>query len=928
MKSFLFTAVFLFGYITSLSQAVLTGKITDSKTGESLGGATINIVNTKRGGYSNRFGSYTIKGIQPNTYSVRFSYVGYETLVIDSVKIIGTDTLDVQLIQSKMIGKEVVITAERGKDNAASLLVDRKNASQISDGIGKEEISKLPDSDAGQALKRVSGITLVEGKFIFVRGLSDRYSNTTLNGSTLSSTEQDKKSFAFDMFPSELLENANVIKSFTPDLPGNFSGGLVQLNTINFPLTSGFKISTNLGYNSDITFKQDKMLITAGGSTDWLGIDDGSRSLPQNFPKDRKEMNTLLQGVRSSNPNSIQRMNEIGQSFNNGNWKTGTGTAMPNGSLSLSYKEVIEIDEENKFGIVGSLNYGTSVQNTEMIRAAILSNPNDLLFQTNGFSTSQTFSWSGLLNFGYRIGDQTTLSFKNVYNRSADIDNTYVQGENFAQGSNQKMFSFEYVEKCLYSTTISGEHKFGLDWKFGYSSSVRDEPDFRRLQFLRQSSEIGSPLFSAIEITQQGAGSRAGRFYSYLTDDVYNGSLNYTIPIEETKIKIGGMGDWRKRNFNARSITIVQGIGNDLYELYQIPDNNVIPDLSSMFTDSAFRVDLGRLHYSEDSRLSDAYDGEESLYAGYGMIDFPLGKFRFIGGVRVEYNRQILNSFSINDQPVNINRTFVDILPAANFVYRLTDETNLRVSLSQTLSRPTFRELAPFQFYDFQIQSSVVGNPNLVRSLIQNGDIRFEWFPSAGEVMSVSGFYKRFNNAIEETLVPQSSEVSRSFSNANGVAQNYGVEIEVRKSFGFIWNELSDLFVSFNGAIIQSEIEVNQGGITDKRTMWGQSPFTLNLSIFYTNHKTNTTITGGYNTYGKRIIQVNQVGVFQGNPHIYELPRDVIDFSIIQRIGERMDIKLAVRDLLNQPLIWEQQGKIIQSNIRGTTTSISFGYKF
>lgn len=925
---------------TLAAQGILAGKVTDGETGDALRGATVLVVGTKKGAYTDTKGTFRIKNVPAGTYTVKFTYVGYDAKVLEKVVIAdgATVTLNAVLTITKDAGIDVVVQAERSDDNAAAMLAQRKNAAQVSDGIGREEISKLPDADAGQALKRVSGVTLVDGKYVYVRGVSDRYSNTTLNGAALSSTEPDKKSFAFDMFPSELLENANVLKSFTPDLPGNFAGGLVQLNTIDFPSATSFKISGSQGFNDFVTFKNAGFLQTSGGSQDWLGIDDGGRSLPTGLPSDRLGMNQLLRDVRAGKTDAIAQLDGIGRSFNNSNWQTNQTTATPNGSLGLTYTDIVSFGESDQLGIVASANYGTSFQNNAMVRAGILANPNDYMFRFNGFASSRSVSWGGLANLAYRIGQSSTISFKNAFNRSADFENVYLSGENFTQGVEQRLFSFQYVEKQLYSGTLAGEHNIGawnnmlVDWRVGYSASSRNEPDFRRLQFLRNASDSGMPLYAAFDLTQQGAGSRAGRFYSNLDDEAISGAVNVSIPVTSAiKVKVGGLVENRTRVFKARSLTIVQGMENDVSDLFTIPDTDEIPDLRPMFADSNYSVERGRLSYAEDSKLSDTYDAQENLSAGYVMADLPFAigglDMRIITGARLEHSVQRLNSFTVTDDPVRVDQDLLDVLPALNLIVKPTDAFNVRMSASQTLARPSLREFAPFQFFDFQQQATIAGNPNLRRTLIQNFDLRFEYFTGPGEVLSLSGFYKRFSNAIEETLFPQQSEIVRSFANAAGAANNYGVELEVRKSLGFIAKPLEDLVVSFNGALITSEITVEQAGVKDTRSMWGQSPYTVNVSLFYANPDTRTAVTLGYNTYGRRIIQVNQVGTFQGNPHVYELPRDIVDLSVIQPIGNSLELKVVVRDILNQPLRWEQEGALIQSNVRGMGVSIGFGYK-
>lgn len=923
-----------------MAQGTIVGKVTDGETGEPLRGATVFVEAVKKGAYSDTKGAYRVKGVPAGTYTLKFTYVGYDAKIVENVVVNKdkTTTVNVVLMVTKTEGKEVIVETTRANDNAAALLAQRKNAAQVSDGVGKEEMSKLNDGDAGQALKRVSGVTLVEGKYVFVRGTSDRYSNTTLNGAALTSTEPDKKSFAFDMFPSDLLENANVVKSFTPDLPGNFAGGLVQLNTIDFPQGTSLKISGSQGFNDFVTFKDNGFFRTAGASGDALVNGASGRAMPSDVPADRSGMNELLRDVRAGNADAIARMDRIGQTFNNQLWQTGTETVTPNGSLSLTYTDIFTFGESDQLGVVASANYSTSYQNNAIVRAGILSNPEDFLFKFNGRQSTQSTSLGGLFNIAYRIGTTSTISFKNAYNRSGDIDNVYLSGENFAQSQAQKLFSFQYVEKTLYSGTVAGEHTMTFlnnalfDWKLGYSNSTRNEPDFRRLQFLRNASDSGQPLYAAFDLSPQGAGSRAGRFFSDLNDDAITGAINFNLPVtSEIKVKVGGLVENRSRTFKARSLTIVQGVENDIADKLVIPDTDEMPDLSPFFADSNYSVEKQRLSYSEDSKLSDQYDAQENLIAGYAMVDLPFTvsglEMRVITGARLEKNIQRLNSFSQTNDPVFVNQDLLDILPAFNLIVKPMTDFNIRASASQTLARPSLREFAPFQFYDFQQQATISGNPNLTRALIQNYDLRFEYFPGPGEVLSVSGFFKRFENAIEETLFPQQSEVVRSYGNANGIANNVGVEVEARKGLGFLSSALENFMFSLNASLVNSEITVEQAGVTDTRSMWGQSPYSVNASIAYFNPETRTAVTLGYNTYGRRIIQVNLVGVFQGDPHVYELPRDIIDFSVVQPIGDQLEFKLGVRDLLNQPLKWEQNGALIQSNVRGMNISLGFGYR-
>ncbi len=916
----------------------IEGKVTDAETGEALRGASVAVVDTKKGAYTDSKGTFRIKKLAAGTYKLRVTYIGYDAKVIENVVVKDDEATTVAILLGASVksGKEVVVTADRTMDNAAALLAERKNASQVSDGIGREEISKLPDSDAGQSLKRVSGVTLVEGKYVYVRGVSDRYSNTTLNGAALSSTEPDKKSFAFDMFPAELLENANVAKSFTPDLPGNFSGGLVQLNTIDFPSAYSVKISGSQAINDFVTFHQGNFLSYTGSGRDWAANGAADRAAPSGMPANRQEFLDLNSKAQVGDPNAAARVTEIGTGFPNDQWQTNYETAPMNGSLGVTLSAPIEINETDAFGVVANVNYSNSYSINRMTRAGLQAD-RSLQFDKTGYAATRSSGLGGLLNLAYRLGESSTFSLKNVYNRSMDDESLELYGENFAQAQVRREFGFNYVQKELFSSQLGGEHVVAginnlvVDWKLGYSETQRDEPDYRRLQYSRQSTDDPGVMSINFSPSPTGDGTTAGRFYSDMSEYYRIASTNLMLPVDNMKIKVGGLYEFRNRDFNARSFTIIQSrnYAGELDDLFRASETGQVNPFTA-FADTNFSAD--RLLMSEETRLSDRYVASEQIAAGYAMADIPFAigatKVRFIGGARIEQSLQELSSYDSQDQPVNPTVDVTDVLPSINFVVSPTEDMNIRIGASQTLARPSLREFAPFSFYNFQIQAVTTGNPNLTRALIQNYDLRWELFPNAGEVISVSAFYKSFTNAIEETILPSTSELIYSFQNANGKAQNYGVELEVRKQLGFIASFLTPFTVSVNAAVINSHIVVNQGGVVDERTMWGQSPYTVNLGLFYTNFSTGSTVNLGYNTYGRRIIKVGQRGAYQFNdPHVYEMPRHVVDLSLTQSIGAGLEMKFAVRDLLNQPLYWEQGGVNIQSNIRGRTYTFGIGYR-
>jgi len=917
----------------------IEGKVTDAETGEVLRGATVGVVDTKKGAYTDTKGTFRIKKLAAGTYKLRVSFIGYEVKVIEGIEVSEDVPTPVSVVlgSSKAVGKEIVVTASRQKDNAAALLAQRKGAAQVSDGVGREEIAKMPDSDAGQSLKRVSGITLVEGKYVYVRGVSERYSNTTLNGAALSSTEPDKKAFSFDMFPSELLENANVLKSFTPDLPGNFSGGLVQLNTIDFPSAFGIKLSASQAINDNVTFHSGEFLTYTGSSKDWAANGVDARLAPTNAPANRQEFLDLNSKAQAGDATAAARVASVGSAFPNSQWATNYNTAPTNGGLSLTLSAPFDIGEKDAFGIVANANYGASYSMNRMTRSQVQAD-RSLGFSKSGFTAGHSVNLGGLLNMAYRIGESTTLSFKNVYNRSMDDESVDLYGDNFANGQTRRELGFNYVQKELLSSQLGGEHTISafnnavVDWKLGYSQTNRNEPDYRRLQYSRQTTDAPGSLAINFSPSPTGDGTTAGRFYSDMNEYYRVAMANAMIPVESSKIKFGGLYEFRNRDFAARSYTVIQArdYAGEVDNLFRTSEAGRV-DPSAAFADSNYSA--SRLLISEETRKSDAYVATERIGAVYAMADMPFEligmKSRFVGGVRVESSLQQLNSFNSQDQAVNPVIDVTDLLPSIGFIFSPTENSNIRIGATQTLARPSLREFAPFSFYNFQLGAVTTGNPDLTRALIQNYDLRWEMFPNPGEVLSVSAFYKSFKNAIEETILPSTSEVIYSFQNANGLAQNYGVEVELRKQLGFISSFFAPFTLSFNAAVINSHIIVNQGGVTDERTMWGQSPYTVNVGLFYTNISTGSTVNFGYNTYGRRIIKVGQRGAYQfSDPHVYEMPRHVFDLSFTQSLGGDLEMKFAVRDLLNQALNWEQGGVNIQSNVRGRTYTFGVGYRF
>ena len=966
-KAIFFFLAFLITNISVFSQTgTIVGTVTDSETGDKLPRATIMLEGTKLGTYSDVKGEFKIKNVPPGTYKLIARYVSYSTKEITNVVVAAGETVDLNIALKSQIqkGKEVVVTATRETDNEMAMLSQRKASSSVSDGISMQEIKRLPDADAGQSLKRLSGVSLVNDKFVFVRGISERYSNTTLNGSVLTSTEPDKKSFSFDMLPSQFLEQASITKSFTPDLPGNFAGGLVELHTIDYPKSRKIGLNIGSGANASFTLQNNKFMTTTGSNTDFLGYDADYFSAPSEIPSSPSEMkNFLFEQLKSSDPAvkdpAVEKWVAIGQEFKSENWAIKNITPMPSLSLGLNYSDILEI-AGNDFGIISSINYGNGYSLDEIYRAVYYSDGTSLQHVGNGVNTNFSTSVGGLLNLSYKVGSNTSISFKNTYNNAADF--SVVQLSGIKETTQIIQTSMEYLQKSMYSTQLVGEHYFDflnsqLNWRGGYSISRRDQPDLRRLRYSRNDST--QPYRLDIYTLPQGSSSQAGRFFSYLVEDGFSGAIDYKIKFGNLSLKFGGLTEVKSRDFEVRSFTIVEaptivrtyydpnaGYNVKNYLDKSIQDLYYINNASEINAAEVFAPENFNIHgfgISEDTKDIDSYKASEDLFAGYAMFELPVNLFdrrlRIIGGARYEASNQKLFSFypildettQISKDSVYTDNDYLDLLPSLNLVYELTKTTNLRMSASQTLARPSLREYAPFTFYDFMYFTNVKGNPNLTRSLIQNYDIRYEWFMNPGEVISISGFYKIFKNAIEEIIIPTSGEVQKSFANSKEDAYNYGIEFELRKNLGFIMPSSFFEYLSFNVnyAWINSEITVKQINETETRPMWGQSPYTFNVGLFFNQPDWGTSLNLAYNVSGKRIIQVADITAYQfDDPHIYEMPRNLVDISFAQKIYGNFGAKFTIRNLLNEQLNWEQNGTKVATNLYGTTYNLGFDFSF
>ncbi len=904
------------GYTQSIQ-----GKITDATDSAPVTGAVVKVQGTGMGALSDLDGTYRIDELNPGIYNLEVSYIGFNSKLIKGVKVLSGEVtkINISLTIDGLTTEEISVESNAALSNEQSVLSEQKNSSRIQDGISEQQIKRAPDAAASDVLKRVTGVNISDNKFVFIRGTSERYSNTTLNGVQLPSTESDRKSFSFDLFPSKLLENIIIAKSFSPDLPGNFSGGLVQLNTKDFADQFTFNFETTGSFLSGTTSEGKFYTYNAGQNKIWFfnsGFDDGGRNIPAEFPSDK-----------------FSGTNEYGKSLKN-NWAQNEIKTPLNGGFQISSGNNFSLFK-NLLGVFFAYTYKNSFKNETVQRNEYNSDTTSLV-NFKGRSSNYTVLNGGVLNLNYKIGENNKISFKNTMSVNSDDKTQYFEGfTRVVADFDRKIYATDFTERKLIASQISGSHYMNkisglnLTWNASYSESEKNEPDSKTAYYQR---ELGSedPYFMPLSsIANANVGQR---FYSELFDISRGAGVNFDMNFLKTgktrrsKIKFGGLATGTDRNFKARLFAPVNAgsylTGYEPIEKIFSPEN----------------MNSSKIYYVETTDKSDKYSATENLYAGYLMFDIPLKKLRIITGLRYEYNEQKLNGFERGSgDTVNVSQRCNDYLPSLNITYALSEKSNLRGSVSQTVSRPELREIAPFGFIDFITEGQLSGNPGLEESLIQNYDLRYEIFPDAGEIASMSLFYKHFDQPIEKVIVPTLTAAipSYTFDNAKNGAENYGVEFELRKKLGFISKYLKDFSLNANLTLVNSKVDLEglQTAVSESsRRLQGQSPYTVNLGLLYDNYGLGLSANLLYNRSGDKISEAGKSGFSD----VMENGRDILDFSVSKTFLENFEVKFNAKDLFDQDVIFTQKFNLNGSDIikevrrisSGTDYSLSLSYKF
>ncbi len=871
--------------VYSQSKGSISGKVTDKTTNEELIGANVIVAGTAFGASTDIDGNFTVRNLPEGTYSLKVSFISYRPLLIEGIKVTDKNQsrVDVSLDPVMTQLDEVVITADAMRNSEAGVLKLQRNSLSIVDGLSSELIKKNSSSTGTDVLKSMTGVTISDGKYAVIRGIGDRYNNTMLNGANLPSTDPEKKSFSYDIFPASLIENVLTAKTSTPDKPADFSGGLVQIQTLEFP--QKFFVDLNIAASYEEENNLSDFVKYAGANSDFLGYDNGVRSLP-----------SALEGIKLNGAMSDNDLGNYGKSFSN-NWGVEGSRSPVNGSFKLSLGDRYDFENGDVIGIVGSASYSNSYDIKNLERNSY--DFQGTKFEYAGDIYSRNVTLGALFNLSYKFGSTNKISFKNIFNQDGEDITAVYKGEDYNSGQYRENTGLRFVSRNLLSNQLLGAHYFdmlhgvNMEWNLSYSRSKRDEPDARNYSYRRSLDEPNEPLRFQLDP------SLATRFFGKLDDRVYGVNTDFTVqPFESPampKFKVGFLYDSKSREFDARSFGFKNlPSGNFLRE-----DTVLQGPVEQIFTSENFGNNF--IQILEMTKPSDSYDTRQEVLGSYLMFDYDvLAELKFVGGLRVENSKQVLSSRTLTNVNVDVVKDYTDYLPSLNLTYKLNQDINIRSAFSITLARPEFRELAPYSYYDFVANELVMGDTSLERTLVHNYDVRFEVYPGAGELAAVSFFYKNFDKPIEQILIAATLDPIRSFTNAKK-AVNYGVEFELRKSLAFAGELFRNFSLAGNLSFINSEITLTDDASkssfqASKRPLQGQSDYIINTGLYYDNYENEFSSSLTYNKVGDRISRVG----FAGLGDIIEKARDQVDFSLSKKVLGMFSVKFLVRDLLAQ----------------------------
>jgi outer membrane receptor for ferrienterochelin and colicin len=871
--------------ITQAQKAKLTGKITSSKN-EALASVSLSLQSDKtQVSKTDIEGRYSFTIDVAKNYTLVLTYVGYKNKTVQDIKATTANedlVVDVVLEEANSKLADVTVSANRASNKGATdnaLISFQKNTNTVASVISAETIKRSPDRNTAEILKRTPGASIQEGKYIIVRGLADRYNQAMLNGILLTSTEPDRKTFSFDLFPSQIIDNIIINKAFVPELPGEWAGGLIQVNTKDVPTKNFFNIQLGTSANSLITgkdFFKDK-----GGKTDWYGI-DGTRSLPTGYTT-KSNFDTSSIGAKTA----------LGKTMST-NWAPIQTTAKPNINMQMNggfagtlwgkkIGGMIGISYANAYRFQDNVNNQNGITDDKFV-------PITELKDSKYFQDINMGAITGLSIF---LNPLNKISYKAIVNvKTANTYNSRM-GTDYSRQDLVKGNEFVFGQNVFFTNQLNGEHSLSSKLKFNWygAFNILDSytPDQRRIMYTKSITGSDPYVLNISNTLSQQSGSRV---FQTLSDYIYTAGGDLTFKInQQNTIKAGYMGQVKDRLYDAQLFAITMPIDNRALRL--------LPAESAFVSDNFGTGTDNKFAFNSIQNRNFRYLANTILNAGYIQFDNKLSEgLRIVWGLRVEDFDQLVGSVKKWD-PRHTYSKVTDYLPGVNATIKVGDKSNLRITGSQTVIRPELRELSALNIYDFELNASVAGNPSLKRTKITNTDLRYELYPAAGEMFTVGVFYKNFDNPIE-SIFQEAGGGSSLFSFQNvAKATAFGFEIEGRK-------KLSKRFtLQANGSYINSKID--DAALNVSRALQGQSPYIINTGLLYDVVEKGFNATVLFNQVGKRIYLVGDIQAGAGAPDVYENPRALVDFQISKKFSNnKAEIRFTISDILNQRQIFYQ----------------------
>jgi len=972
----------------------IRGQVVESDFGQPIARSSVVIIDTPFGAMTDDQGNFTISGVPPGAYTLSVRGGGYLPKLVPGITISSGTFSDVRVetIAEVEEMEELVVPGELEKTSEVGLLAERQGATAVLDTIGADLISRLGAATAGDAMKRMVGTTVVDGKYVVVRGLGDRYVNTLLNGGRLPSSDPDKRAINVDLFPGPTLESINTAKTFTPDQPGDFTGGSVDIRTKSFPEKPSFGASVAVEYNSQSTFNPD-FLTYSGGGTGTFGFQGNSRAFPDSVIN-----NPNLSGSPADNPSTITNTNPadepIARSINNSMRQLSpvmalkTKTPGPNTSINLQGGDTVDLGGDQKLGSFGAFSYkkkfayqpNTQRANYELVNAGGQANLEEVL-DFNDRKAIEDVLWGGLLNLAYQgdLDHQFAVNF--LFNEQA-TDTSDFQYQDKSPEKQLQYTTMQYGERQLANLQFSGKNNFpearniSIDWVGGLGQAQLLEPDQRLFQAQYNPTDgVYKPLDPGDPSPSLEPQSPVVRYQRGLTESDYNAILNISVPFFEekenpSKFKTGFYLDNTQRDYNQYQFSVRNGgapgvQGQDVSQ-YTSTNPNVSwgdvflsenlsgytnPNQATWGSDKAMAWSMYNSTVSSGSGTgASQYTAYQQVIASYSMAELKLfPQLTLTGGARYEntdirivspgYVENSVPFFGDFDGVAKIQQ--LDLLPAAAATYEVLENVNLRLAWSQTIARPSFKEMGPVISLDFSDSLLYVGNPNLKLSKINNYDFRLEWFPRPGEVLAVSLFYKSILAPIEQTQVAQGESQLYQYQNfPSGTL--WGAEFEARKRLDQVSEVLRDFSVNFNTTYIQSQVNLSQEqedqrtelGIAPNRPLQGQPLYIINAGLDYNNVQAGFYSGLFYNVTGPLLIAAGgEGGAGLGYlPDVYEQPAPSLDFNLTQTFADNWKFTFRGKNLLNplfqQTVTFNGVEKTYLSYTKGWDLSLSMAYGF